>query len=426
MNKIIQPSQEELDKMFLLSNKRHRSKKLKTCLYCGVKFKHGQGHIHSCSLCKIKYNCPFCGKEHIKTLNRAEMKDSLPIIRKLLENNELEKWKKFCNQSCAKSYNTLPGNCIKCGEYSNKRTITGSCFKCSSRSVAGNCTNCGEYSLKRNAAGLCKKCCILILNKRMGPGLCTVCKKMKDKRDAYGQCIDCSKKRAKKFTGKGVCLKCNLLVDSRNAAGLCNKCSSNSGEGECTNCKRYSKVRNRYGLCPECFKKNTPGKCLICGKIVNKRDVCGLCFDCGGFDRETYYSKILSPIKFQYINKSISKASLKGIEKFNKIPGVWAIWSGNECLDVCQTIDIGKEMLTVSRCLDFNKDLTDEEIEEENKRYYYNRRKKRDQAQYDDITYKIVAINIEDKEKREEIEAYYAHENKSIFWSPAPNQKISI
>jgi len=81
-------------------------------------------------------------------------------------------------------------------------------------------------------------------------------------------------------------------------------------------------------------------------------------------------------------------------------------------------------MLTVSRCLDFNKDLTDEEIEEENKRYYYNRRKKRDQAQYDDITYKIVAINIEDKEKREEIEAYYAHENKSIFWSPAPNQKI--
>ena len=426
MNKIIQPSQEELDKMFLLSNKRHRSKKLKTCLYCGVKFKHGQGHIHSCSLCKIKYNCPFCGKEHIKTLNRAEMKDSLPIIRKLLENNELEKWKKFCNQSCAKSYNTLPGNCIKCGEYSNKRTITGSCFKCSSRSVAGNCTNCGEYSLKRNAAGLCKKCCILILNKRMGPGLCTVCKKMKDKRDAYGQCIDCSKKRAKKFTGKGVCLKCNLLVDSRNAAGLCNKCSSNSGEGECTNCKRYSKVRNRYGLCPECFKKNTPGKCLICGKIVNKRDVCGLCFDCGGFDRETYYSKILSPIKFQYINKSISKASLKDIEKFNKIPGVWAIWSGNECLDVCQTIDIGKEMLTVSRCLDFNKDLTDEEIEEENKRYYYNRRKKRDQAQYDDITYKIVAINIEDKEKREEIEAYYAHENKSIFWSPAPNQKISI
>lgn len=428
MNKIIQPSQEELDKMFLLSNKRHRSKKLKTCLYCGVKFKHGQGHIHSCSLCKIKYNCPFCGKEHIKTLNRAEMKDSLPIIRKSLENNELEKWKKFCNQSCAKLYNTLPGNCIKCGEYSNKRTITGSCFKCSSRSVAGNCTKCGEYSLKRSAAGLCKKCCILILNKRMGKGLCTVCKKMKDKRDAYGQCKDCSIKRAKKFTGKGVCLKCNLLVDSRNAAGLCNKCSSNSGQGECTNCKRYSKVRNRYGLCPECFKKNTPGKCLICGKIVNKRDVCGLCKDCadkcGGFDRESYYSKILSPIKFQYINKSISKASLKGIEKFNKIPGVWAIWSGNECLDVCQTIDIGKEMLTVSRCLDFNKDLTDEEIEEENKRYYYNRRKKRDQAQYDDITYKIVAINIEDKEKREEIEAYYAHENKSIFWSPAPNQKI--
>ena len=80
-------------------------------------------------------------------------------------------------------------------------------------------------------------------------------------------------------------------------------------------------------------------------------------------------------------------------------------------------------MLIVSRCLDFNKYLIDEGIEE-NKRYYCNRVKKRDQAQYDDITYKIVAINIEDKEKREEIEAYYAHENNSIFWSPAPNQKI--
>mgnify|MGYP006894389103 FL=1 len=41
-------------------------------------------------------------------------------------------------------------------------------------------------------------------------------------------------------------------------------------------------------------------------------------------------------------------------------------------------------MLIVSRCLDFNKDLTDEEIEE-NKHYYCNRVKKRDQAQYDDI-----------------------------------------
>ena len=351
-------------------------------------------------------NCTSCGKYFKK-------RSITGVCNNCLNKNTIKRVKKLMG----------PGLCLNCGEYFDKRTAVGFCKICQGKigsKVAennkkpGNCLICGNFSNVRSITGLCKTC-----SDRTGPGECVICKKYVDKRDVCGLCKECGDR-----TGSGECTKCKKYVDKRNACGLCKECIDKSGPGECIKCKKYVGKRNGFGLCKECADKSGAGVCVKCKEYKDKRNYIGLCPDCSGFDRETYYSKILSPIKFQYINKSISKASLKGIEKFNKIPGVWAIWSGNECLDVCQTIDIGKEMLTVSRCLDFNKDLTDEEIEEENKRYYYNRRKKRDQAQYDDITYKIVAINIEDKEKREEIEAYYAHENKSIFWSPAPNQKI--
>lgn len=83
-------------------------------------------------------------------------------------------------------------------------------------------------------------------------------------------------------------------------------------------------------------------------------------------------------------------------------------------------------MFSVIRALDFNKNLTGEEIEIENTRYFYNRKKKREQANYPNLVFKIVKINIDTKEERERIEAAYAHKNKAIFWSSAPGQDINI
>lgn len=147
------------------------------------------------------------------------------------------------------------------------------------------------------------------------------------------------------------------------------------------------------------------------------------------FNRINFYSSKLQLIDFKYINKPLS---LKDIDPLNNIPGVWAVWaSDNKCLDVCQTINIGSEMLGWIRNYNACRGKSDEELIKMNKKYQnYNRKKKRDIAEYcsrlnSKPIFKLVAIKIKDKNKREDIEAQYAHDNKALFWSPAPGQKLT-
>ena len=67
--------------------------------------------------------------------------------------------------------NSKPGECTRCGKFSNKRDISGMCKECryevSSKvgihnveinTIPGICIKCGEYSKIRNLSGMCQKC----------------------------------------------------------------------------------------------------------------------------------------------------------------------------------------------------------------------------------------------------------------------------
>lgn len=167
-----------------------------------------------------------------------------------------------------------------------------------------------------------------------------------------------------------------------------------------------------------------PGNCVKCGKYTEIRTIAGLCYDCApfggnGFNREKFYSKTLDVISFNSVGELVSNFdSLKGI------PGVWAINDSNGVVyDVTQTKDIGSEMYKYLRRLNFNKNLTDEEINIENRRYLYNRKKYRDiMNDIDKINFILISRNIDSKEERELIEMQYAHDTKAKYWSPALGQ----
>lgn len=143
-----------------------------------------------------------------------------------------------------------------------------------------------------------------------------------------------------------------------------------------------------------------------------------------GFDRKEFYESKLEIIRFNSLDKKIS---LIDINDLIGVPGVWSkeTSSGN-VLDVSETINIGAEMLMSIRAFNANKDRTDKDLNKKSRPYF--RKKYRDMHKYSkgEIIFKLIAIDIENKEERESIEAQYAHDTKAIFWSPAPGQNKII
>jgi hypothetical protein len=96
-------------------------------------------------------------------------------------------------------------------------------------------------------------------------------------------------------------------------------------------------------------------------------------------------------------------------KSFRRIPGVWAIWGQDAsdfeiCLDVHESVNIGKEMKWVrKRALDGKR----------TKRYKYFFER------YTNIAFAIVAMYIESQAEREKIEALYASENHARYWHMA-------
>ena len=174
-------------------------------------------------------------------------------------------------------------------------------------------------------------------------------------------------------------------------------------------------------FCNKCFK-NTMHNGNICYSCnPNKKNY---------FDREKFYNKKFELINFESEEKIIS---FEDIDNLMGIPGVWAIYSSdNKCLDVCSTINIGKEMLVWIRNYIACKNKSDEELEFMNKtRQKYNRKKKRDIGLYCDKVeskpiFKIVKTNVYNRLIREEIEMQYAFNTKSMFWSPAPGEQYKF
>ena len=149
----------------------------------------------------------------------------------------------------------------------------------------------------------------------------------------------------------------------------------------------------------------------------------------GAFDRDKFYSSTLSLVSFNSINKQIS---LEEIDNYNKISGIWSIECSNgQCLEVCETQDMGKEMKLGLRCIKKgyeNINKSDLEIIDKYKNNTYKYIKYRDIAKYskenEKVIFKIIIDNVNDKEERFNIEAQYAHDTKALFWSTAPGQTI--
>ena len=211
----------------------------------------------------------------------------------------------------------------------------------------------------------------------------------------------------------------------------CNKETAHVGK-RCRNCDPWVYGNPGFKL-KKCNNKNSDHFGVKVLHIGNR------CFKCNpwkissgraSFNREKFYSSKFDLIDFESVNKKISWENL---DPLNGVPGVWAVWSvDNKCLDVCQTNNIGVEMRGWIRNYFACKGKTDEELIEMNRKYQnYNRKKKRDIAKYcSDLNskpiFKVVVTDIINKDHREAIEAQYAHDNKSLFWNPAPGQSLNI
>lgn len=93
-------------------------------------------------------------------------------------------------------------------------------------------------------------------------------------------------------------------------------------------------------------------------------------------------------------------------------PGVWAIWLGDELLDVAETIDIRTESMLFVRRL----------IHPDNMKYLQLRHRAGEQL----LTFKLVRRNVKNKIRRQNIESKYAmkHRCSITVWSPAPGQTV--
>lgn len=137
---------------------------------------------------------------------------------------------------------------------------------------------------------------------------------------------------------------------------------------------------------------------------------------------QNFYESKCELIKFESIDYDLKYEDIVNLEG---ISGVWAKFTSNGlCLDVSQTQNIGKEMKWSLRVLDSNKNKTDEEIENMNRKSLRKKYKNMYNDANGNIIFKIIAINIKDKETREAIEMQYAHDNKAKYWNPAPGQLI--
>ena len=81
------------------------------------------------------------------------------------------------------------------------------------------------------------------------------------------------------------------------------------------------------------------------------------------------------------------------------------------------------KMYEYLRRLEFNKGLTDEEIDSENLRYFYNRKKYRDIINdVSTVDFVLITRDVGSQEERELIEAQRAIDTEAVYWSPAPMQ----
>lgn len=127
-----------------------------------------------------------------------------------------------------------------------------------------------------------------------------------------------------------------------------------------------------------------------------------------------------------YIKDNCNSLKFKGkiisYDSFNlydKIPGVWSLWSACSCLTCGQTVDLKKELQWCLRTL-ANQNLKNLEAENPGYtgRWYLIQ-------EYKNLEFKLICINEKDRSKREIIEAIEAINNNALYWLPSITQQYN-
>lgn len=230
-----------------------------------------------------------------------------------------------------------------------------------------------------------------------------------------------------------LCPVCSEITMHVSGVG-CLKCHNRSINGPIECPKHGTQDSSFGGVCILCHNEeiNAPVTCEVHGYM--ERSFGGQCCACisentNSFNRERFYS---SRIKHIHLKNEGTPISLDNIDEYRGVPGVWSIWSGNQCLDVCKTSDIGNEMLVGIRAISKgreNQGLSDSEINEKYRRRPGRYRKYRDIASYGDIIFKLVFVDQSKKIPESvllHVELSYAHQNRAKYWSPEPKQRALI
>ncbi|MGM0197361.1 hypothetical protein [Enterococcus sp. AZ180] len=273
-----------------------------------------------------------------------------------------------------------------------------------------------------------------------------ILKCISENKDYVSYCsISCSNRNQKEYKECSSCKKVaihykrSVCMDCYNKSELMKEASLKSNKnqwsfnekGVCSSCKNESDL-NIYGYCFSCRIDGWGFSTRFCNECNDNTFHNGYyCVKCSemkigsAFNRESFYSSKLEKLKISFKEKPVS---IESIDPYAGIPGVWAIFgedlSGSRiCLDVCQTKDIGSEMLGWIRQANACKGKTDEEISKLNEKYSsYNRIKKRNIMNHKNISFVIVKEKELDFISRENIELAYACKTRAKYWSPAPGQ----
>lgn len=154
-----------------------------------------------------------------------------------------------------------------------------------------------------------------------------------------------------------------------------------------------------------------------------------------GFNRTKFYSNEFTLLDVKPLNIIINNNNIPS--GYCKKSGVWTIEIYNKTTDryeiqeVCETNNMGKEMISGIKCIKKgceNKLNTDEELKKTYKSRVYRYKKYRDIAKKIDennkIIFRIIALDIPNKKERWAVEAQYAHDTKAIYWHTAPGQSL--
>ena len=335
----------------------------------------------------IKSKCHSCSKDIFRDFGKISGRARKYILDTMKNGEE---YNAYCSISCANKNQKEYKECSSCGKIAlhYKRSICMDCYNKSDKMLeASKLSN--ELQWKFNKISTCISC------------------EKESEVNKYGLCKNC------RLDGLGAsyryCDKC-LEITIHNGY-KCFKCNPETS-------KNFG-LRKRFCKCCNDFTMHSGQSCFKCLGVVSTTE----------FNREEFYKDKFLNTKISFNEKPVS---LDSTEIYAGIPGVWAVFGeespGYEIfLDVCQTKDIGSEMLGWIRQANACKDKTDEELIELNEKHMsYNRFKKRDIMNHDKISFKIVALDVAEFNEREKVELDYACQSKSKFWSPAPGQLARV